>query len=279
MFLQRADRFASLYFFRPLRQFGVARGLTVPILMYHGVPAENDSPNSYYSTSTSRSVFAGHMRFLHENCYRTVGLSEALSLAETAPPLKAKPVAITFDDGYGDFYSNAFPILKEHGFTATVFLPTAYIGETARRFNGEQCLTWSQVRELYDSGIEFGSHTATHPQLRLLGKQRLEEEIRSSKQKIEDELGAPIESFSYPYAFPETARTFVSELRQILQEAGFVNGVSTIIGRLGRSDDEMFMKRLPINSFDDPQFFRAKLEGAYDWLHAVQYASKLRLAT
>ena len=83
-------------------------------------------------------------------------------------------------------------------------------------------------------------------------------------------------TFSYPYAFPETDRGFIDRLRRVLEESGYKDGVSTIIGRAGRSDSRLFMKRLPVNSHDDVRFFRAKLEGAYDWVHTVQYAAKLR---
>jgi peptidoglycan/xylan/chitin deacetylase (PgdA/CDA1 family) len=186
-----------------------------------------------------------------------------------------RPIVITFDDGYEDFYTHAFPILETYGFNSTVFLPTAYIGETPRQFNGAECLTWSQIRELRRAGIEFGSHTVTHPQLKSLKPEDVRDEIRSSKATIEQQLGCAVKSFAYPYAFPETDRTFRQRLRGFLEESGYENGVSTIIGTADRTGDRYFMKRLPVNSCDDPRLFRAKLEGAYDWLHTVQHVSKL----
>ncbi len=74
-------------------------------------------------------------------------------------------MVITFDDGFADFYTNAFPLLNRYGFSATVYLPTAYIGKSAREFKGVECLTWDQVRALDRAGVEFGSHTVSHPQL------------------------------------------------------------------------------------------------------------------
>ncbi len=185
-----------------------------------------------------------------------------------------KPVVLTFDDGYQDFYTDAFPLLNRFGYSATVFLPTAYIGDAGRPFKGLECLTWGQVRELHQAGVEFGSHTVTHPKLHTMGAEELTREVRCSKERIEDELGCQVKSFSYPYAFPETDRTFVPKLQRILEETGYEDGVSTIIGRLDPTCNRMFMKRLPINSDDDIRFFQAKLEGAYDWLHAAQYALK-----
>ena len=192
--------------------------------------------------------------------------------------LAEKLVAITFDDGYLDFYTNAFPILNHYGYSATVFLPTDYIGQATRQFKGTECLTWTQVRELRKAGIEFGSHTVTHPQLRSVTTEQMRTEVGRSKDEIQQQLGEPAETFAYPYAFPETDRTFVETLRRALQENEYRSGVTTIIGRAAASDNPLFMRRLPVNSADDPLLFQAKLEGGYDWLRTVQYASKLRTA-
>src|SRR5439155_15033721 len=99
--------------------------------------------------------------------------------------------------------TDGFPTLSKLGFNATVFLPTGYIGRVARTFKGKKCLTWNEVRELHRAGVEFGSHTVTHPRLTSLTVKEIEHEIRSSKDTIEDELGARVRAFAYPYAFPE----------------------------------------------------------------------------
>jgi peptidoglycan/xylan/chitin deacetylase (PgdA/CDA1 family) len=136
-------------------------------------------------------------------------------------------------------------------------------------------MSWGQVRELRAAGIEFGSHTVTHPQLKFLDEAAVEDEVRTSKEVIQQELGCKVTSFAYPYAFPETDRAFTHRLASTLEGAGYENGVSTIIGTADRKGDRYFMKRLPVNSCDSPSLFRAKLKGAYDWLHAVQYAWKV----
>jgi len=81
---------------------------------------------------------------------------------------------------------------------------------------------------------------------------------------------------AYPEAFPQSYSRFRSRLRRILEGAGYQSGVSTIIGTAGRSGDRLLMPRLPVNSGYDLALFRAKLAGAYDWLHALQYAWSLR---
>jgi peptidoglycan/xylan/chitin deacetylase (PgdA/CDA1 family) len=273
----RVDRLATLFLFQPVfrmrQSAGVAR---VPILMYHSISRrEEKGTHPYYRTVTSPDVFADHMQALHQDGYRTANLAEVASRmrAGDADGME-KTVVITFDDGYQDFYSDAFPVLSRYNYSATIFLPTAYIGDAEKRFNSQRCLTWTQVRELAKAGIEFGSHTVTHPQLWNLSREAARHEIRDSKAEIEQNLASEIQSFSYPYALPEPDRNFTQFVRETLAESGYQNGVSTIIGTASAKDDIFFMRRLPANSCDDPRLLRAKLAGAYDWLHTAQYAWK-----
>ncbi len=151
----------------------------VPILMYHSIsddPEPGVSP--YYRVNASPAVFRQHMQFLADHDYHTISLDQLVSA------FPKKPVVLTFDDGFRDFYTEAFPVLQEHGFTATVFLPTAFIGGSrsvqGSRFDGSgfkvpshfpfrnphsAFLTWNEVRELLRHGIHFGSHTVNHPKL------------------------------------------------------------------------------------------------------------------
>lgn len=271
----RLDRLASLYLVHPLKRHGAGRRLRIPILMYHSISDEDEGRvHPYYRTATSPRVFSEQMGYLHANGYRTLNLEEAVGrLAEPRSPQKW--VVITFDDGYADFLQHAYPVLAGYGFTATVFLPTAYIGATTQCFKGRPCLTWSQVGELSRAGISFGSHTVTHPQLSLLADRELEYEIAGSKREIEDHLGGPIDSFAYPYAFPETQSAFLGRLRHWLCEAGYRNGVCTNIGSEDGRADRLFMRRLPINSCDDLSLLAAKLNGAYDWLARPQRLAKV----
>jgi peptidoglycan/xylan/chitin deacetylase (PgdA/CDA1 family) len=271
----RADAFATLYLVRPLRKLSSAGG-GIPILMYHSISESVEgNVHPYYRTVTTPDAFTRQMEFLHRNGYATVSVGEAARAAVAAGCPQKRCVAITFDDGFRDFYRHAFPILNRYGFSATVYLPTAHIGEAARQFKGHECLTWSEVRELHAHGVDFGSHTVTHPQLASLGTDAVRYEVDSSKKAMEDQLGLRVTSFAYPYAFPETNRAFTARLRDLLVEAGYDNGVSTIIGTADRTNDKLFMKRLPVNSADNTPLFSAKIDGSYDWMHAVQYASKL----
>jgi peptidoglycan/xylan/chitin deacetylase (PgdA/CDA1 family) len=271
----RLDRIATLYFVSPLRRIAPETRLSIPILMYHSITDEDESRmQAYYRTTTSPSAFAAQMEYLHRNGYQTCNPTQAISLLQSDAGKPIKRVVITFDDGYSDFYREAFPVLNRIDFTATVFLPTSYIGESTLQFKGRDCLTWSEVRELQKYGISFGSHTATHPQLHSLDEGAIEKEIVYSKRVIEEKSGCAVDSFAYPYAFPQTDSKFKSALRESLRHAGYKNGVCTIIGRVGRDSDPFYMARLPVNTLDDSVLLQAKLTGAYDWISKSQHIVK-----
>jgi peptidoglycan/xylan/chitin deacetylase (PgdA/CDA1 family) len=271
----RLDRFAAVHLAAPMLRFIPGRRFSIPILMYHSIANENESGvHPYYRTSTSPETFSAQMQYLHENGYHTCGPGQLISFLQQDSLGGMKPVAITFDDGYLDFYSNAFPVLSRYDFTATIFLPTGYIGDTPQRFKGRECLTWAQVNELINLGISFGSHTVNHPQLRTLKTDAIEKEIVESKHRIEDRTGRAVDSFAYPYAFPQADVAFKKTLRSLLLGAGYEYGVCTTVGCVGPSTDPLFMARLPVNSSDDLKFFGAKLIGAYDWFGVLQFLFK-----
>jgi len=269
----RLDRFLTLHFFHPLaKRYRARAGPAIPILMYHGVGGlQKKGSHPYYETATSPEVFAQHMAFLQDNGCRVVGLNELPGIFSGHANSPEKPVVITFDDGLADFKTDAFPVLNRHGFSATVFLPAGLMGQYV---SGQACMTWDHVREKAAKGIAFGSHSLTHPDLAELDAAELEREIRESKEKIESELGQGIDSFSYPYSFPLQETRFLELYEAMLAGCGYRSGVTTIIGRASPKDNCYFLKRLPVNDHDDIRFFRAKLEGGYDWLHAVQKVFK-----
>ncbi len=268
----RPDRLLSCFFVHPLlRNLNGKRAL--PILMYHSISREQGKRViPYFETNIYPSVFEEHIRFLATNGYQPVALESLLDGGSKIPD--GKCVAITFDDGYQDFYTNAFPVLKKYEMPATVFLPTAYIGSTRKKFKGRPCLNWHEVRELSENKISFGSHSHSHTELKNISPGALEQELRISKEIIEDKVGLPVKSFSYPYAFPETRKVFVELLKSVLTHLGFEIGVTTRIGLNSPGCNLLTMKRLPVNSYDDPTLFSAKIDGAYDWLNPLQTVLK-----
>jgi peptidoglycan/xylan/chitin deacetylase (PgdA/CDA1 family) len=264
----RLDRLVTLCVARPLVASGVvSHPRALPILMYHSIsndPQPGVSP--YYKTTTSPAVFEQQLRRLTAAGYHSVRLEDAVSLLQSGSALREKTVVITFDDGFHDFYNLAFPILKRLGHTASMFLPTAFIGHDRRSFKGRECLVWSEVRELRAEGIEFGSHTVSHPKLYELGWKEIEDELALSRECLERELDQPVTSFSYPFAFPQQDQDFTARFTQLLRKLGYRNCLTTIIGRAHPGDDAFCLKRLPVNVCDDQALLDAKLSGAYDWL-------------
>jgi peptidoglycan/xylan/chitin deacetylase (PgdA/CDA1 family) len=273
--MPRLDRLATLCLAHPAsRLLRFAAGSRVPILMYHSI-SDNLFAKShpYYQINTSPPVFARQMRWLRQNGYRTMDLPEMLAAMQAGQDL-SKVVVITFDDGYQDFYTDGLAVMKQCGFTATIFLATNRIQDVSVRVEGADYLTWREVRELYAQGIQFGSHTVTHPDLRSLGPEQIDYELGYSKEIIEQKLSAPVTSFSYPFAFPEEDRDFTRYLLDALANHGFENGVSTILGRVRPGQNPFCLPRLPANSWDDAALLRAKLEGSYDWMHWPQWFHK-----
>jgi peptidoglycan/xylan/chitin deacetylase (PgdA/CDA1 family) len=267
----RFDRALSVGVAHPLLPLvnKVTRPLRVPILMYHGIRKEAGSGHPYFETHTSPQVFSAHMHYLKHHGYHAISVSEAAEAMEEG--VKAsKAVVITFDDGYHDFYTNAYPILMEYGFSATVFIISGLMQDVSGTSTQNKYMGWDKVREVHGRGIEIGSHTVTHPKLEWLNPELIDDELELSKQMIEERLGEAIQSFSCPYAFPEHRCEFARMLRSRLRAHGYQNAVTTIVGTAGPACDRFQLPRLPINSYDDLKLFEAKLEGAYNWLHSVQ---------
>jgi peptidoglycan/xylan/chitin deacetylase (PgdA/CDA1 family) len=281
----RLDRFLTIYLsYRfPARGYRGNR-LQVPILMYHSIsnPDSENQLHPYYEICTSPEAFKMHMRYLYTNNYSVISLEKALSLPAAQQSFRQsvvnppRYVVITFDDGYKDFYLHAFPVLKNFNFPSTVYLPTAYIDKTGGGFTGKEHLNWAEIKELQKDGmVSFGSHTVNHRQLRELGKSEIEYELQHSKETIENKTGKAVESFSYPFAFPETDQKFTLLLRGLLERFGYKDGVCTKIETLKTWQHKFFMGRIPVNSYDDNALFKAKLEGLYNWMHIPQYLYKI----
>lgn len=271
----RLDRLVSVYVCHALARIGVRRtSAGIPVLMYHSISEEPEAGvTPYYRTVTHPDVFHNHMHYLRAQHYTVLNLEDAVTTLQAGGNSQKKYVVLTFDDGLRDFYTTAFPMLKQHGFTATMFVPTGLIN-AGQPIKGKAVMTWEEMRELQRQGIQFGSHTVTHPHLHSLPLEEVQSELETSKAHLEEQLGTSIQAFCYPYAFPEDQRPFTQALKAIMVQAGYQYATGTRIGTFKPGDDPYFIKRIPMNSCDDLQLLRAKLAGAYDWLHYPQLAYK-----
>jgi peptidoglycan/xylan/chitin deacetylase (PgdA/CDA1 family) len=271
----RLDRAFSIGVMAPAsRLFNRLSEPRIPILMYHGISADLRGAHPYFETNTAPKLFERHMQFLSANGYKTIGLEEVAEAFRNRHNTE-KYVAVTFDDGYRDFYREAFPILRKYSLTATVYVVPGFADGHYTGTRGEEYMSWSELREISAYGIQIGSHTMTHPKLYTLHPSQINVEIRQSKELIQERLGIPVHSFAYPFAFPEQDEGFIRTLRSLLQTNDYRTGVCTIIGRARRGHDCLFFPRLPVNSYDDLRLFEVKLNGGYDWLQKVQYSTKL----
>lgn len=208
-----------------------------PILTYHSI----DDSGSI--VSTGRKTFRRQMRRLSEAGYGTISISEVAAHIRERRPLPANSAAITFDDGYENVYAEAFPVLAEYGFRATVFLITDYCGRTndwpgdSAGIPRQQLMSWHQIREMHQSGFEFGSHTSTHPDLTRVSVGRAELEIKRSQAEIQERLGAVATAFAYPYG------SYNSVIKGIVQKH-FLAACSTKLGKVEISSDPFLLKRV-----------------------------------
>jgi peptidoglycan/xylan/chitin deacetylase (PgdA/CDA1 family) len=208
----------------------------IAILAYHSLD-ENGSV-----LSTPPAVFAEQMRILAELDVDIVNMNEIsqrINQTSASKPI----VAITFDDGFRNIYEHGLPVLQSCGFTATVYLVTDYCGKAnswpsqPRTILRQPLLNWNQIKEMREGGIEFGSHTRTHPYLTTLSPSQAEEEMVASKNAIEDAIGCPVETFAYPYG------VYNNSVKQ-LAKAHFAVALSTALGLVQPGSDVFALERL-----------------------------------
>lgn len=220
----------------------------VPILMYHYIrlrPGSDDPLGQRLSVDPA--TFQAQMHWLAQHGFTPITLSELAALRAGLTPAPPHPIVLTFDDGYRDFYQNAFPILRAHGFHATVFVVAGFVGQ-------ERYLTWDMIRELDRSGlVEIGAHTVHHPDLTTLAHP--ESEIRDCKDALERAVGHPVTAFAYP------AGKFDTRVETAVRAAGFRQAVTTQPRWATSGDDPLALPRLRVTGNLTLAQFAALLTG------------------
>jgi peptidoglycan/xylan/chitin deacetylase (PgdA/CDA1 family) len=166
----------------------------VPILVYHIVrPSYPTDSEAVKGLAQTPEIFDAEMKYLAESGYHVIPFSALEDHISKNALLPDKPIVISFDDGWGDQFKYAFPILEKYHYTATFFVFTNPIG--TRGF-----MTWDDLRALRDAGMTIGSHTRSHPfLLKITDPAILWNEIDGSKKTIEKNLGITVNEFAYPF--------------------------------------------------------------------------------
>lgn len=227
----------------------------VPVLMYHSVSPFATEENRL---SVSHASFERQMRFLKDHHYNVVPLASLAEMIKNKKRIPRRTVVLTFDDGYRDNFTYAFPVLKKYNLPATIFV---IINEIGRR-QGDR-LTWDQIYQMKRSGIiAFGSHAlGPEPLVNIASPAGLKKEIFDSKRILEERLKTPVEAFSYPEG------RFNPAIRQLVQDAGYKVAVATSPGRGYPDDDAWALKRLRISSTSDNLFvFWFEISGIYTFI-------------
>ena len=229
----------------------------LPILCYHrvGVLKEDHVP------TVSADAFERQLACLARHGYRVLSLDEVADGLDRGQALPRRSVAITFDDGYEETATVAWPLLKRFGMPATVFVTPAEVGQAG-------FLTWAQVVELARDGMTIGSHTMSHSYVPLVPDERLSEELVSSKRLLEERIGRPVHFISYPVG------GFTPAAQAIIKQAGYRAAYTTNRGSFGKGLDRFALRRVKVTERDRHSLlFRAKLSGYYDMFRQLKAPS------
>ena len=219
----------------------------VPILMYHHV-----RPNPVKDLNTDSPLsFEKQMAFLSKYRYKVITLDEYIAIKKNGGKFSRNTVVITFDDGYDDNYTYAFPILKKYHFPATMFVISDYVGQ-------EPFLTWQQVREMSNEGVIIGSHTRHHRYLPNVLDEELHNQIEGSKRIIEEHLGKEVNYIAYPTG------GFTQMVKDVVKSAGYIAGFTTNRGQDKSNQDFFELKRIRVNNKDSQLTLYAKFSGYYN---------------
>lgn len=225
--------------------------IRVPILTYHYIRISTDVRDRLgFALSVTPSDFAAQMDWLAGNGYHPITTEDLYAYLSGARGLPSRPVILTFDDGYTDFYTTALPILRSHDFSAVAYIISNFVGQPGY-------MTAAQIAEADHQGIEIGSHTMSHPNLARLPAATVHAEVTGSKQALEAMVGHPVASFCYP------SGKFTSFVAGEVAAAGYHDATTTAFGFVHTMSDRYAWTRLRVSGG----------EGLADFATAVSSAS------
>ncbi|MCS6882874.1 MAG: polysaccharide deacetylase family protein [Oscillochloridaceae bacterium] len=205
----------------------------VPILMYHYVRHVDRAADPLgFSLSVTPEQLDAQLGWLKAAGYETVRMDALAACMRGAGPCPLRAVALTFDDGYADAFTAALPILRRHGFVATFYIVSGFVGQPGY-------MNWGEIRALRDAGMEIGAHSISHPDLTGLGLEEIRAQVGQSGAVIAAEIGQPVLSFCYP------GGRFNDTVVAVTREAGYTSATTTI--QDGPQSDPFTLPRLRIS--------------------------------
>jgi peptidoglycan/xylan/chitin deacetylase (PgdA/CDA1 family)/glycosyltransferase involved in cell wall biosynthesis len=232
----------------------------IPVLLYHRI-VDTPLPGRLSGLAVSRERFEEQLRSLSRRGFSTITFSDYAAFTRGQRPLPQRPIILTFDDGYEDNYRLAFPLLQAYRMRAVIYL----VAERKRRTNfwdSDQpqvpLLTSSQIKDMARAGIEFGSHTLSHPHLPSLARARAFRELSTSKKILEDLLGNELLSFAYPYGDVSPA------VKALVAEAGYRYAVAGETGPAVFYADPFEIRRVQVFPWTNAFGFWKKTQ---PWYH------------
>jgi peptidoglycan/xylan/chitin deacetylase (PgdA/CDA1 family) len=227
----------------------------VPILMYHSIAIPSTSP---YVVSVQ--AFETQMAYLAERHYTPLTVTQFIRARQCPETLPLRPVVLTFDDGYADFYENALPVLRRHKFGATLYIVTSWVKGSPREKgpgseSGYRLLTWEQIVEISANGIECGAHTHTHSPLDILGETAARMELVRSQQILQAKIGQPVSSFAYPGGYQTRFTQHLVRATSYTSACGVMYAMSSTV------DNAFALSRLPVTNDTQGADFEKLLTG------------------
>ena len=220
--------------------------IKIPIIMFHYVEYVKDvNDKTRKSLNINPDVFETQLKMLQSNNFTTYYVKDMPAILNESLLVEAsKSAVLTFDDGYEDFYTEAFPLLKKYDMKATLYVINDLIGTKGY-------VTLKQLKEIVESKyVEIGAHTLDHAYLKGMSKQSATRQIQQSKQGLEKLLGIDVKTFAYPFgAFDEQAI-------ELVKQASFSAAVSVIPGNVHTKNELFYLYRIRAGSFLGPHMLK-----------------------
>lgn len=223
------------------------REAIVPVLMYHYIQPSAGRDKLTVDLSVQPEHFEEQMHYLAANSFTTISPQELENFLQYGITLPAKPIILTFDDGYRDFYTNAYPILKKYKLKATNFIPTGLV-------NNPSYLQTKDIKELsQDPDITLAGHTVNHVDLPMYSDEEALKELINSKNKLEEILSREVKYFAYPYG------SFDGRIVALVAKAGYKLAFTTVYGSNQTSSAKLSEPRVRISGNDSLDVFISKI--------------------